>query len=197
MKKYYALLITIGFIGLVFLLLNGCSAKEVELNEVIKFRSEYRTISEAEAKEAVKKYHFYHNKWNKFRSFANKFELREISGDKVVIDHATNLVWHQSGSGSKKNWEQTKEWFIQFNKRGYAGYRTWRLPTLEEAASLLESKRKKKCYIDTLFSNQQYSIRTGDIYNEVRHWGVSFYVGRIFKVGINESDFIRPVTELK
>jgi hypothetical protein len=196
MKTKHALFFVIGVSFLGILLLSNCTAKEVEVPGVT-FRSQYRTVTEKEAKETVKKYHFYHFKWNKFRSFKNNFEVKEVSGEKVVIDHATGLVWHQSGSDEKKNWAETKLWIEQFNQKPYAGYSNWRLPTLEEAASLLESKRQHKCYIDPLFSNRQYSIRTGDIYNEVRHWGVSFFSGRIFKVGINDTDFIRPVTKLK
>jgi hypothetical protein len=67
--------------------------------------------------------------------------------ERVVIDKATNLMWHQSGSQKFVNWEKAKEWV---NNLSYFGYDDWRLPTLEEAISLLEKeKQKNKRFIDT------------------------------------------------
>ena len=67
--------------------------------------------------------------------------MKSINGDKVVIDHATGLMWHQSGSTYGLNWEKANRWVRLLNKRGYAQYSDWRLPTIEEAASLLDSSK--------------------------------------------------------
>jgi hypothetical protein len=73
-------------------------------------------------------------------------------------------MWHQSGSGDWMEWDEVKEWVEDLNsKGGYAGYDDWRLPTLEEAASLLESSKVDGgLYIDRIFSNKQEWIWTGD-----------------------------------
>ncbi|MCP5007770.1 MAG: hypothetical protein GY941_28110 [Planctomycetes bacterium] len=54
----------------------------------------------------VKKYNFYDRFDNKTGDFDNDYELKVIGGDKVVIDHATGLMWHQSGSNQCINWEE-------------------------------------------------------------------------------------------
>ena len=197
MKKSFVFIAIVTILELSFLLHTGCTARERKLEGTVKLRNQYKIINEAEAKAIVKEWGFFEKRWNKYSSFPNKFQLKQVGEDKIIIDGSTNLVWHQSGSIKEMNWEDTKNWIKKLNARGYGGYKTWRLPTLSEAASLLESKRIKRCYIDPLFSPLQYSTRTGDVFNDVRHWGVSFYVGQIFKVGIMESDFVRPVAELK
>ena len=34
------------------------------------------------------------------------YDLKSIKADKVVIDHATGLMWHQSGSEKYMNWHR-------------------------------------------------------------------------------------------
>jgi len=53
------------------------------------------------------------------------------------------------------DWDKAKQWVRDLNSIGYAGYHDWRLPTLEETASLLESSNGNGLYIDSVFSNKQ------------------------------------------
>ncbi|MCP5054702.1 MAG: DUF1566 domain-containing protein [bacterium] len=172
----------------------GCSAREEPIDGVATLRAQGKTLTADEARDMVKANGFFDRRWNKFRSFPNKFELKVIAGQKIVVDHATGLAWHQSGSTTDMGYHEAERWVKSLNVKGYAGYKTWRLPTLAEAASLMESKREKQRYIDPLFSGFQHSIRTSDIYSDVRSWSVSFHSGRIFKVGVSEPDYVRPVT---
>ena len=66
------------------------------------------------------------------------YEVKTINDDKVVIDHATGLMWHQSGSERYLAWRRAIRWVEDLNVKAYAGYNDWRMPTLEEAALLLE-----------------------------------------------------------
>jgi hypothetical protein len=175
----------------------GCGVKEGQVTGVTTLRSEYKTLDKDAAKSALKQYGFFDRRWNKYSSFPNKFEAKEVGGDKIVIDHATNLVWHQSGSPTQMNHQEAQNWLKNFNKKGYAGYHTWRFPTLEEAASLVESKREKKRHIAPIFSVEHYSTHTGDILNEFRYWGVSYHYGGLFRVGIIDTSYIKPVTKYK
>lgn len=90
--------------------------------------------------------------------------VKTIKGDKVVIDNATDLMWHQSGSKWYLNFKEVEGWLKILNREGYAGYNDWRLPTVEEAASLLESEKnaKKGYYINPVFDETQTSIWTVD-----------------------------------
>jgi tetratricopeptide (TPR) repeat protein len=71
-------------------------------------------------------------------------------------------------------WDKAKEWVRSLNGRGYAGYHDWKLPTLEEAASLLESNKRNDSYIDPIFSNKQGWIWTGDKFEIKGRWDVRF-----------------------
>lgn len=195
--KHFGIILLL--ISVVIVAGTGCGVKEGKLDGPIKLRSQHTILSDDDVIAMVKKYNFYDSRRNKFRSFPNKFELKEVgpNKEKIVIDRSVNLVWHQSGSDYQMNLIDAFDWLQALNNTGYGGYRTWRFPTLEEAASLLEGKRVRSRYISPLFSGLQHSIRTGDKYNPVRYWGVSFHFGRIFKVGGHEPDYMRPVATLE
>ncbi|ODS31740.1 MAG: hypothetical protein SCARUB_03137 [Candidatus Scalindua rubra] len=125
----------------------------------------------------------------------HSYNLKSIGGDKVVIDHDTGLMWHQSGSDKRMKWNEAKNWTRDLNSRGYAGYHDWRLPTVEEAASLLESRKKRNgLYIDSIFSNKQEWIWTGDKHGSEGAWGVSFGLGSVIWSDFGDDDtYVRPV----
>jgi uncharacterized protein YjbI with pentapeptide repeats/tetratricopeptide (TPR) repeat protein len=109
----------------------------------------------------------------------HNYNLITLGDDKVVVDYATGLMWHQSGSDAME-WNKAKEWIKKLNKRGYAGYNDWRLPTLEEAVSLLESNWDD-LYIDHVFSKEQRLIWTGDSRSHMEDvWSVDFDSGYVF-----------------
>jgi hypothetical protein len=193
MKKLGFAVLIIGFLGGVSVMQPGCGHEEGPVRATT-LRSGYKTMSEDEVKSMVNSSSFFDKRWNRYRSFPNNFELKIVEEHKVVIDHATGLVWHRSGSQFPLKYAEAALWIKDLNNKGYAGYNNWRLPTVEEAASLLERKRTNKRHIDPLFSSEQHSILTGDFYTEVRLWGVSYQYGSIFRVGINEPNYVRPVT---
>ena len=125
------------------------------------------------------------------------YNFKTIGGDKVVVDKATGLMWHQNGSDSSMRYKKAKKWIRKLNKRGYTGYQDWRLPTVEEAASLLaSSKNNSDLYIDPIFSNMQIWIWTGDRYGSEAAWYVDFSYGGVnwsFNVLIN----VRPVRSVR
>jgi hypothetical protein len=91
-------------------------------------------------------------------------------------------MWHQSGSDESMDWNNAKYWVSLLNSSGYAGYHDWRLPTVEEASSLLESSKlfgEDGLYIDPVFSNKQQWIWTGDRHGTEGAWGVIFYNGLV------------------
>jgi hypothetical protein len=171
--------------------------KYPHLLKIITLRSSYKTLSVSEAYSMpnvsiLKKDDcgFYgHSTIN------HDYNLKAVGGDKVVVDNATGLVWHQSGSDAWTEWKGAKKWIRSLNYKGYAGYHDWRLPTVDEAVSLLESsKTNEGLYIDPLFSKNQEMIWTGDesFENSEVAWHVHFlngHVGRFFVWGF----YVRPV----
>jgi len=95
---------------------------------------------------------FYDSKWNKNgKGFDNDFEVVIRKGEKVVVDRASGLIWQQSGSSNMMNYEQAKKWIEELNQKGFAGYHNWRLPTLEEAMSLMESEKRETMPFNYLY----------------------------------------------
>ena len=125
----------------------------------------------------------------------------------MVVDSATGLMWHQNGFSEKSfaygtstfmRWDEAKEWVRNLNSRGYAGYHDWRLPTVEEAASLLESSKSNGLYIDPVFSKKQEWIWTGDSKDgSEAAWDVSFYLGIVRWDDVYYSFYVRPVRSMK
>jgi hypothetical protein len=128
---------------------------ELELFSAVRLRSNYIILSKDGARSMIKRRGFFDKGLNKTGDFLNQFELIEINGDKVVIDYAANLTWHQSGSPWHMTLKEAEYWVENLNKKGYAGHHDWRLPTLEEGASLLEgTKNNSDLYIETVFSDR-------------------------------------------
>lgn len=128
----------------------------------------------------------------------HKYELKAIDYDEVVIDHTTGLMWHQNGSERFKDKEKIAQWIDDLNLKGYAGYKDWRLPSAEEAASLLESGQKfGGMYVDTVFDKKQPWIWTGDSYGKDAAWAISMCYGSVFWSKYNEFFCIRPVRSIK
>ncbi|MGD2085779.1 MAG: caspase family protein [Candidatus Aminicenantes bacterium] len=169
---------------------------KIPINPIF-IRSTYKILNEDEFKSMVNKYRFFDNYLNKSGNFFNQYELKVIYSDKVVIDHETGLMWHQSGSWDKIRYKEAKEWINKLNQKGYAGYTDWRLPTLEEAASLLESnKMNGKLYVDPIFSEKQQMMWTGDLYYRNGYvWGIDFSNGEIWYFG--HHSFVRPVRSME
>ena len=131
------------------------------------------------------------------------YKKKSINGDCVVIDNATGLMWHQSGSDEKIKWTQAWHWLADLNNGGYAGYKDWRLPTVDEAASLLESyENADSSYINPIFNEKQYAIWTGDTNKEMGYGsGAAYHVyfgqGYVAWITLDSADYVRPVRSIK
>lgn len=131
------------------------------------------------------------------------YEVKTVDDNKIVVDYATGLMWHESGSSKKMTYDNSSKWVSELNSRGYAGYSDWRLPTVEEAASLLEprendNRNNSGLYIDPVFDQKQLYIWTGDTYGTKAAWNVDFYYfGCVRCYYFNSYFFVRPVRSNK
>jgi hypothetical protein len=189
MRKYllHALIIPFVFLSMYF----THAAEESSIG----LRSSYRKLSVSQVQSMPNISIREKNDWGFFghSTIIHRYGLKVINGDKVVIDHATGLMWHQSSADENMEWENAKKWVRELNSRGYSGYSDWRLPTVEEAASLLESSKSNGLYIDPGFSNKQEWIWTGDEYGSEGAWGVYFGNGLVFWVNFASEFYVRPV----
>jgi hypothetical protein len=160
----------------------------------VRLRSTPRTLTRPEVKAMLKKYGFFEKYYNSTGDFRGTFEEQTIDDRKVIIDYGTGLMWHQSGSEEYMKYGEIQ----QLNRRKYAGYPDWRLPTLEEAASLMKpNENRYALYSDDLFSREQRYIWTADKYDETRVWVVDFFGGDFNPVPAAAISFVRPVRSEK
>lgn len=176
--------------------------KEAERQRILaamtKLRSQYKDLSVKDVKEMLKKCGFFEKYYNKFGDFKNLFQVKTINQGKIVVDYATGLIWHQFGSESYMNMERVKPWFADLNKQKYAGFSDWRLPTLEEVASLLENHESKYgLFIDEVFASEQRFIWTGDRFGKDKGWIIDFYSGDVSNVPLTTMVYVRPVRTMK
>ncbi len=161
----------------------------------VNLRSSSRTLSVSEVQSmpnmSIRKKHDYG--FYGHSTISHSYKKRSISGDSVVVDNTTGLMWHQSGSDNYMSWNDAKGWVRNLNSRGYAGYHDWRLPTVEEAASPLESKQRNDSYIDPVFSKNQWGIWTGDEYGSGGAWLVYFNDGNVVWLSFSYGLYVRPV----
>jgi hypothetical protein len=112
-------------------------------------------------------------------SMANRLEVKTLHGNEVVIDRRTGLMWQQAASSQQMAYGLAMEWINDLNKRGFAGFNDWRLPTLEEAMTLMaRSRNSDGLYIDPIFdSKQRLWMWTSDRGEADSAWYVNFNYG--------------------
>ena len=75
--------------------------------------------------------------------------------ENTIVDQRTSLMWQREGIdiGSIRSIQRNLE---ILNKDVFAGHSDWRLPTMEEAMSLMEPvKNNKDVFLQPCFSKEQ------------------------------------------
>lgn len=124
------------------------------------------------------------------KGIRHQYEVLGHQRKKVVTDRATGLTWHQSGSEPIifaraqdyiKNLSSTENLVLgalQGSLSPLDILDDWRLPTLEEAMSLMErTKNEAGLYLDPIFDATQEYIWTSDQSDAGVAWAVDFSSG--------------------
>lgn len=142
-----------------------------------------KKLSETEVNEMLKANDFFdaqiHPDGN---GISHDYQLKSINTNKVVIDRTTGLIWQQSGSTDSKTFNQANIYIMELNRaNAFDDNNKWRLPTLEEAMSLMEAKPNNSAlFINEVFNEAQKIIWTCDHYNDRGIWKVDYGGGSCF-----------------
>ena len=128
---------------------------------------------------------FFDSAINRSGSFKNYFVDNQ---DGTVTDLTTGLMWQKGGSTRSVSNRAATRHIKKLNKNKYAGYKDWRLPTIEELASINQVKKSKdKLHHHPVFDKIQKRCWTVDGYpieGEIGYlyegkWLVDFNAGKI------------------
>jgi hypothetical protein len=154
------------------------ATKSPFVGETIQLPGQPDIINDDQIADLLRKWNFFDSEVNPLGRFVNCL----VEGDNpgVVIDQRTALMWQRGGIdiGSIRQIQRSIE---ALNRERFAGYGDWRLPTLEEAMSLMEPVRNfKGLHLHPGFSKEQPFIFVAAQRKPGGYWFVDFKQGRAF-----------------
>lgn len=169
----------------------------------LTLRYEPKRLEESDIQTMLNEFDFFESRMRKEgKGLAHDYHAYSKGGENVVIDYTTNLMWQQSGSLKGMRYAEANKYIEQLNQNRFAGYNNWRLPTLEEGMSLMESKEEnnylyigpsKDLYLALIFDRTQRWIWTADHYWVTNAWSLFFYSGVYYSVDLNDNRYVRAV----
>ena len=168
---------------------------KLDFKPLVKLRAQSKKLEASEVQKMLNELHFFDSrKNNEGRGIIHLYQQQELKGEKVIVDLITGLMWQQSGFSNRMTYAEAEKYIRDLNQQRFAGYSDWRLPTLEEAMSLMEPKKKNgDLYIESVFDQQQTWIWTADRPAEGRAWVVTFYYGLCTGDPVDNIIFVRAV----
>lgn len=140
-----------------------------------------RFISKAQMREIIRRNDFYDSIMNeKGQGIANSYEKKVALLDTLIYDNATSLSWQSIGSEFEIDTKMEAFLYVSYlNAINYGNRNDWRLPTMDEALTLVESsKNSLGFYVQkefNKFSWQHAFIWTSDQLNDSDNWFTNFW----------------------
>ncbi len=116
----------------------------------------------------------------------------------VVVDDATGLMWQTSGANDPLDYWEAQEYIKKLNHTQFAGYDDWRLPTIPELMSLLESEQQAQgLYLNPMFDTppEKYWCWSADRVADSSEsaWFAGFTYGDVYWLSVKERSYVRAV----
>ncbi len=148
-----------------------------EAGDLVVLPSEQASLSEEEVTEIIRRWNFFDAVLNPGGAFVNHLH---DSGNKTIVDQKTGLMWQRDGLDINSIRSMTRS-LAKLNTEHFAGYHDWRLPTLEEALSLMEPVANDKgIYLNSNFSREQPFVFVAARRTTGGYWFVDYKQGRAF-----------------
>ncbi|MCX5869843.1 MAG: DUF1566 domain-containing protein [Deltaproteobacteria bacterium] len=140
--------------------------------------AESAVINDDQIEPLIKKWNFFDSILNPLGRFDNA--LVDNGDGLTVTDERTGVMWQRAGLdiASSRTLRRNIE---KLNSEGFAGFHDWRLPTIEEALSLMEPVMNTKgLYLHPCFSREQPFIFVAAQRKPGGYWFVDYKQGRAF-----------------
>jgi hypothetical protein len=179
-------------------------------DDKIHLRSEGRTLSLNSAKVMTVTRGFYHADWNAAgKGVRHQYKVEALQDALVVVDSTFGLMWQRGGSAPQlMDRQEAEEYVRSLNAQELGGFADWRLPTLEEAMSLMtaaedgrlgeslygDEVRKGVYHINPVFeTSAAYFVWTADLESSQRGWVVYFWDGICTTEEVRFHAYVRAV----
>ncbi|MBI3782804.1 MAG: TIR domain-containing protein, partial [Deltaproteobacteria bacterium] len=132
------------------------------------------------------------------KGVAHRYEA-VAKGDAVLVrDAATGLLWQKTGVGEKgADHDGAEREIKELNDSSYGGFADWRLPTLDEAMSLMEPKAldfgELECHFDPILGRGRFFVWTADMSAPDSGWIAYYCDGYARSEGISFNAYVRAV----
>ncbi len=163
-----------------------------DLSVPVTLRSQYDYDLQPEAVESmIRHYDFFDARLNRLGlGIATNYKVIEYQGARIVSDQGTELAWlDRPDLGVQGLYRRLPE-ALEFVNGLWGGVAYWRIPTHEEAMSLLKpTKNQNGLHIDAVFKNRLPHMVTWDDCKlpedherilDVGHWTVNLAAGESF-----------------
>ena len=166
--------------------------------EPVSLRRQPRDLSEEGVKALLVENDFYATCWtyngdfcNPNGEFANNYQ---DNGDGTVTDRRTGLMWQKDGSPGVVDWNEAGAYVEKLNRERFAGHADWRLPTVEELASLMErSWMNDDLFLAPVFSAALKYCWSADTRGVERAWKGNFHLGFFLDFPMSDLSGVRAV----
>ncbi|MGM0664161.1 MAG: DUF1566 domain-containing protein [Thermodesulfobacteriota bacterium] len=170
--------------------------------EPVSLRSRPEDLSEEGVRSLLLENDFYATCWTYNGDFCNPngefINSYRDNGDGTVTDDRTRLMWQKGGSPSVMDWPEAGTYVQKLNRERFAGYDDWRLPTVEELASLMErSWLNDDLFVAAVFSSAQKYCWSADTKGVERAWKSNFHLGFFLDFPISDLSAVRAVRSLR
>ncbi len=146
--------------------------------QVTLLSSQSETHRDEDVQEIVKKWNFFDGDLNPQGLFENHLVSSGLAG--VVIDQRTSLMW-QAGGLDISSIRTMQKNIERLNQGNFAGFHDWRMPSLEEAMSLMDpAVNEKDIHLNTCFSKEFPFVFVAAKRKPGGYWFVDYKHGRTF-----------------
>lgn len=129
---------------------------------ILLLRNIPKNITVQELSNTIKEHNFFEKDINPEGAFRSGYLE---NGNGTVTDSSTGLMWQKGGTVKSMTIYEAQLYVNNLNKQKFCGNSDWRLPTLEELASLPRENQVDGLHIDAVFDRTQRRLWSSDISN--------------------------------